>query len=435
MGKLGQQTADNATRADGLPALTQDDQGPTDGRPFITRRARGTRLLSRRSVRRGLWGAGALVALGALGVSALVFGGSGASNASDAAAKLDTSAVGSTALSPGSPEVISHALASENAQSARKAAAKHLKRAKKPKATTSATAAAPKTSKSAPAVKTSAPSSTSPSSPTGSSQPTAPSSASSGPPPSSTPVTASGDPSGESPATSLSGFTQDYVQEFTGNSIPSGWDAYTGVPGGSSSQEAQWTPSMCDFSGGEAHFEASGVDSCGLQYYGTPQIYGAWFARIKADAMPSGVAFGNVFLLFPANNEWPPEIDIYEDHATADTTVESMYNTVGNACGSNPTGSCLAPYGQSNGQQGGTVNNNDEWHTYGVEWTPSGVTWLIDGNVVFTAPASAVQPPAAQPDTPMYMDLQEQNITGTTGTPNQIETMSVDWVQEFSWNG
>jgi hypothetical protein len=243
------------------------------------------------------------------------------------------------------------------------------------------------------------------------------------------------DPSGLGPLGTLSGFTAKYVQEFNGDSIPPGWDAYSGVPGGESAQVAQWVPSMCSVSGGEAHFMASGIDSCGLQFYGAPQEYGAWFARLKGDDEPSGMFFSDIFLLWPANNQWPPEIDIYEDNGeNRSSTDASMYNTVGSTCGSSPTAQCLRPYEQSNGQSGGVANDGTQWHTYGVEWTPSGVTWLIDGQVVFTAPASQVQSPAQQPALPMYMDLQSQNLQGA-GTPAPRETMTVDWVEEFSWNG
>ncbi len=197
---------------------------------------------------------------------------------------------------------------------------------------------------------------------------------------------------------------------------------------------AQWAPSMCTFGGGEAHFVAMGIDSCGLEYYGDPQVYGAWFARLKADTEPSNIFFSNIFLLWPANNQWPPEIDVYEDGGGRSSTSASVYNTVGDMCGSSPTSQCLKPYGQSNGESGGTPNNDAQWHTYGVEWTPSGVTWFIDGRVVYTAPASQVKLPAKQPAVPMYMDLQSQNVQGG-GTPTQRESMIVDWVEEYGWNG
>jgi beta-glucanase (GH16 family) len=335
-----------------------------------------------------------------IGSGALVAYGPNASNtASDvttAITKLGIAAVGRGAPSPGSPAIVAQAIASVPVQPSRKAVEK---KARQPTATTPASTTQP-----------------------------------------STPGTATGaqngpDPSGQNPPATLSGFTLQYVQEFDGDSIPAGWDTYSGVPGGESAQVAQWVPSMCTFSGGEAHFMASGIDSCGLQDYSTPQEYGAWFARVKGDDEPSGMSFSDIFLLWPADNQWPPEIDIYEDSGQSRSgTQASVHNTAGSLCGSSPTAQCLATYEQSNGPSGGVPNDGTGWHTYGVEWTPSGVTWLIDGRVIFTAPASEVKSPAQQPALPMYMDLQSQNLQGA-GTPSGRETMTVDWAEQFSWNG
>jgi hypothetical protein len=242
------------------------------------------------------------------------------------------------------------------------------------------------------------------------------------------------DPSGQSPATALSGFTLKYVQEFKRDSPPPGWNIYTGVPGGETSSVADWVPGMCTFSGGEAHFMADGVDSCGMKYLRGPQKYGAFFARLRAVPEPSSQQFSDIFLLWPANYQWPPEIDIYEDKAEQTRTSASMFNTVGNLCGTSPTFACLAPYEQGNDGANGVANTDTEWHTYGVEWTPSGVSWLIDGKVVFSAPTTRVRSPAKQPALPMDMALQSQNLAGA-GAPTKRETMTVDWVEQFSWNG
>jgi hypothetical protein len=323
MGKMRQQAPDRATRPDGMRALTQDGHGLAGGHRATTSRARGIQVLKQRWVRRSLLGAGVLVALGAIGVGALVPSG-------------------------GNPRLA---------------------------------------------------------------------------------------PSGQNPLTTLSGFTLKYVQNFNGNSIPAGWLAFPGVPGGESASTAQWVPGMCTFSDGEAHFMAQGIDSCGMAFYGTKQEYGAWFARLKGDSEPSDMLFSDIFLLWPANNQWPPEIDIYEDGGgNRSATRASVINTVGNTCGSDPTADCVKPYTQSNGQTGGVPNDGTQWHTYGVEWTPSGVTWLIDGRVIYFAPASEAKSPAKQPALPMNMGLQSQNLNGA-GTPTRRETMTVDWAEEFSWNG
>jgi beta-glucanase (GH16 family) len=267
--------------------------------------------------------------------------------------------------------------------------------------------------------------------------PTVTPSGTAGSPPTATPTgsQSGSDPSGQNPATTLSGYTLKYTQEFNGNSLPSGWGEYLGVPGGETSSEADWEPSMCTFSGGEAHFMASGVDSCGMHDQGQPQEYGAWFARLQANAEPAGQLFTDIFLLWPDNNQWPPEIDVYEDEGNRASTVATLWNTVGNACGSSPSSSCLYQYTQTNGGSGGVANTDTEWHTYGVEWTPSGVSWLIDGKVIFTAPASAVKSPAQQPALTMDMALQSENLQGSPGASTTEDTMNVDWVEQFSWNG
>jgi hypothetical protein len=386
-----QQVPDRVARTDGLQVPTTDGDVQVGNRPVSARRSANVR--SRRLVGRRLLGTSAVLAAGASLVVACGTAPDAASRLGPADTKSGTAAQGGAAALGFNPAMIGQYVV------------KGTPISPSPKAK-----ATPK----APAHPSSPAPDAGPGNPTG--------------------QQGSGDPSGENPFTTLSGYTLDYVQEFNGGSMPSGYDAYNGTPGGVSSSQSQFVPSMCTFGGGEAHLLANGIDTCGLQYYGTPQTYGAWFARLQSPGEPSGVSVGNVFLLFPANNEWPPEIDIYEDHGTRTATSSSVINTVGSLCGSSPSAQCLASYVQSNGNSGGTANDDTQWHTYGVEWTPSGVTWLIDGQVVFTAPASQTPSGAQQPDTPMYMDLQSENTTGA-GAPAGMVCMNVDWTEEFSWNG
>jgi Glycosyl hydrolases family 16 len=410
--------------------MGQMRQKSTDGAPR-------TRVRDKWSARRSLVGVGALAALAALAACS----GSVANSASHATAAVTepgTAAIDRNAQSP-APATISRAIAhGRTVQPTRKASPKP---AKQPKTTNPMAVARPgmtptPTPTATPlwtptATPTATPRWTPTATPT--ETPTAAPTAA----PTATPTSSQSgiDPSGQNPVTALSGFTLKYVQEFNADTLPSNWGAYQGVPGGESSQEAQWLPSMCTFSGGEAHFMASGIDSCGMHYQGDPQEYGAWFARLQGSAEPSGELFSDIFLLWPANNQWPPEIDIYEDEGNRSRTVATLWNTVGNACGSSPTSQCLGQYQQGNGEGDGVANTDTEWHTYGLEWTPSGVSWLIDGHVILTAPASAVKSPAQQPALPMNLDLQSQNLQGSPGTPSLRETMTVDWVQQFSWNG
>jgi Glycosyl hydrolases family 16 len=373
-------------------------------------------------IRRTLLGAGAIAAVGALAACSGVA--TNETQAADALSKLGTAAGGATLQAHHAPAMIKQAIVHgrKTAESARRGG--EHKRSGHPRPSGSATGMPTATASGTP---TATPTGTPSATPGGT-----PSS-----PPASTPTgsQSGSDPSGQDPATTLSGYTLKYTQEFTGSSLPSGWSAYTGVPGGETSSEADWEPGMCTVSGGEVHFMASGIDSCGMDYKGEPQEYGAWFARLQATPEQAGQLFTDIFLLWPDNNQWPPEIDVYEDEGNRASTTATLWNTVGNACGSSPSSSCLYQYTQTNGNNGGVANTDTQWHTYGVEWTPSGVSWLIDGKVILTAPASAVKSPAQQPALTMDMALQSENLQGSPGASSTEDTMNVDWVEQFSWNG
>jgi hypothetical protein len=212
------------------------------------------------------------------------------------------------------------------------------------------------------------------------------------------------------PVGSVPGWTQVYTQDFAGMSIPSGWGTYAGTPGGESPSVAGWNPSMCSVSGGELHFMADGIHSCGVSIYGSPQTYGAYLVRMKGDAEPSTMLFSDIALLWPADNSWSAEIDFYEDNGAS----RSQYNASMYAC---PNGTCHyeAP---------GIQNNGTQWHTYGVAWTPTSVTYTVDGRTVAQFDAA--------PQVPMVLDLQSQNLAGA-GAPAERETMAVAWVAEYAY--
>jgi len=248
------------------------------------------------------------------------------------------------------------------------------------------------------------------------------------PTPTPTPVSSGcSDPSGACPPTSLSGYKLAYTQEFTGTSVPSNWYTYDGVPGGETSSQGVWSSSMCKFSGGEAHFMASGITGCGMGSHANPQTYGAYFVRLKGDIEPPG-HYSDIALLWPADTSWSAEIDYYEDMCpTTGICSRNAYDASVTPC---PNGGCW--YSKHD-----ISNTGSSWHTYGVEWTPNGVTFLDDGKVV--AQTTATLGKAANgayvkaPNVPMVEDLQSQDLDGTP-VPANTETMTVDWVAEFSYN-
>ena len=74
------------------------------------------------------------------------------------------------------------------------------------------------------------------------------------------------------------------------------------------------------------------------------------------------------------------------------------------------------------------------WHTYGVQWTPTSMTYTIDGRVWASVSRGSLGSPDQWPTIPMNLTLQSQNQASAqpSGT---IDTMTVAWVAEYAMNG
>lgn len=140
--------------------------------------------------------------------------------------------------------------------------------------------------------------------------------------------------------------------------------------------------------------------------------YGYSEARIKVAA---GAGMWSAFWLGPQNLVWPPEVDVTEQLG--------MY----------PTKSMSNIFWKS----GSTVRSGDKWidagttlsagyHTFGLDWEPTGMKWYIDGKLMRTATSTEVVPPSQA----MYPIL-NLAVGGWGGPVNATlpSTMSVDWVR------
>jgi hypothetical protein len=222
------------------------------------------------------------------------------------------------------------------------------------------------------------------------------------------------EPSGYAPppGSAMSGYTQDYVQDFTGSSLPSGWATFSGQPG--SDPGAQWSPSHVVLSEGMLQLNAyedpnygnewvtGGVCQCGL---GT--TYGAYFVRSRV----TGAGPTNVELLWPLAHVWPPEIDFNETAGDTDETSATVHFT------------------SSNAEDQRRLYNIDmtQWHTWGVIWTPSQIIYTMDGEVWGTVDVAAEIPNQA-----MTLDLTQQTWCASGwACPTQPESMQIDWVAEY----
>ena len=117
------------------------------------------------------------------------------------------------------------------------------------------------------------------------------------------------------------------------------------------------------------------------------QVYGRYTVRFKSDALPG---YGTGWLLWPDSNNWNDgEIDFPE--SGLNSTIKGYNHTVGNPAHNDLVFDTGVTY--------------LGWHTATIEWTPSKITYLLDGNVVSSSTTSV-------PSKALHWVLQ----TATTGT-------------------
>lgn len=152
-------------------------------------------------------------------------------------------------------------------------------------------------------------------------------------------------------------------------------------------------------------------------YKSFSQLYG--YFEVKAQ-LPSGQGFWPAFWLLPADNTWPPELDIFE------------------VLGNDPTTLYASTHTMESGKKGGTgaavtvSDTSTAFHTYAVNWQADYITWYVDGAAV----ARAATP--ADMHKPMYMLL--NLAVGDTGswpgatnasTPSEGH-MLIDYVRAYT---
>jgi glycosyl hydrolase family 16 len=222
------------------------------------------------------------------------------------------------------------------------------------------------------------------------------------------------EPSGMSPPAgdALPGYTQSYVSDFSGSSLPSGWEVFTGNPGGDPG--AQWGAAHVTVSGGLLNLNtwkdpaynnewvAGGLCQCGVAH-----TYGAYFVRSRV----TGPGPTQVELLWPTGNRWPPEIDFNESGGTTASTSATLH------------------FGSNNGQDQRKLSIDlTQWHTWGVIWTPSSVTYTVDGKVW-----GSVSVASEISNVPMTLDLTQQTWCASGwACPTAPQSMQVDWVDEYT---
>jgi beta-glucanase (GH16 family) len=216
-------------------------------------------------------------------------------------------------------------------------------------------------------------------------------------------------------ANALAGYTLSYETDFTGTALPAGWGAYSGKPG--SDPGAQWGLAHAVVSNGMLQLNtyqdpAYGGEwvTGGVSQWGHSQTYGAYFVRSRV----TGAGPTNVELLWPVAPVWPPEIDFNE---TGGATVGTSATVHWSANGAN-----------NQDQRSDHTVDMTQWHTWGVIWTPTSITYTLDGQVWGTVTVAS-----EIPNQPMVLDLQQQTwCSSGFACPTSPQSMDIDWVAEYT---
>ena len=211
-------------------------------------------------------------------------------------------------------------------------------------------------------------------------------------------------PSAHAQAVTSSHFTLRLHDTFT--TISSNWGRYSGQPGGN--PYGYWAPSHVVSSSGSAllrgYADGGRYTTGGMMLNTLAQTYGKYVVRARFDASST---VEHCFLLWPTSG-WPPEVDFSEGPTTQGDMATSHW-------------------GSDNSQQHAFLKvDMTQWHTYGVEWTPTRLLYTIDGR------AWAAMYGAAVPHQPMRLAIQTAATRPTALSAREVR-LSISDVAVWSY--
>lgn len=221
------------------------------------------------------------------------------------------------------------------------------------------------------------------------------------------------EPSGEAPPLngSMGGFTESYINDFNINIIPPDWNVFTGVPSGDPG--AQFGRAHTVISQGmldlntwrDPRYDNKWVTG-GICQCGRSQLYGAYLVRSRI----TGSGPNEVELLWPTTNKWPPEIDFNETGGGMQLTSATVHFGANDSI-----------------QQSHLRINLSQWHTWGVIWNKSTITYTVDGRAW-----GRTTNPSESPHVPMTLDLEQRTSCSVHAQcPKAPVSMQVDWVVDY----
>jgi hypothetical protein len=244
-------------------------------------------------------------------------------------------------------------------------------------------------------------------------------------------TTTNWDPSGQAmPVGDLPGWHQIFADNFANESYPLGSLTGCGTHGCKGDPNLDWgavsdghpdTSGHCEYdapqtvsiSGGvlniDVHTDPSGVclDASLYPMKNTAFLYGRYSVRFRSDAV---AGYKGVYLLWPTN-KINGEIDFPE--ANLDQPIQGFLHTL--------AGGVQKQFFRSGASWSG-------WHTATLEWTPSSVTYILDGVTIGSTTQDV-------PQTPMSLTLRaESDLMGAPKPPAGSQgNMQIDWATIYSY--
>jgi hypothetical protein len=144
----------------------------------------------------------------------------------------------------------------------------------------------------------------------------------------------------------------------------------------------------------------------------TNQLYGRYEMRFRADEIPG---YKTAFLLWPKSEVWPRDGEIDFAEGGLDGHIEGFVHRQDATWGGDQAAfSTSARYGS--------------WHTSVIEWTPTHVTFILDGQVVGKTTTRI-------PNTPMHWVLQTETCLNGCAIPaNVTGNVQFDYVKVWKYD-
>jgi hypothetical protein len=137
--------------------------------------------------------------------------------------------------------------------------------------------------------------------------------------------------------------------------------------------------------------------------------YGRYAVRFRSDPIPG---YKTAWLLWPDSDTWPRDGEIDFPEGGLDGSICAFMHHQGASGGSDQDAFC-------------SQTTYTSWHTAVIEWTPSTIKFLLDGQTVGTSTSRI-------PNTPMHWVLQtETNIGGPAPSDSAQGHVQVDWAAVY----